>query len=377
MSTSGGNSGAAITAESLIDAIVYGSAADLGTALAKCRSGGWPISPAACLFVAVKMMKEFAVAKLLAEDAPFDFTVGTLQPSDLEALRCSDISADGVLAFTPLAIAVRQMNRTIAELLLIRGGGKLRLEANGSPILLHLAAAVSAAEAGPSRSNSGPALSDPTSASSGSNALTVGSASHAMDVAVQQRESWLQVLSLLLQWRADPLTQQDTPPYHNFLSGERAGSTEHFQQDACHAESDQPQTARPPHSAECCCPSPNPCSCSLPRPSHAAPCRQPRARPVRQGRAPAHRRESAAAGGRCRPSPPSRLLTAASTRGRPHSLPTTMTIALGILRTSLPCLASSASMLFFNVPAHFSACTSSLPSANPIPIQPPFFRLFR
>jgi hypothetical protein len=222
MSASDGEFGAANNAETLIEAIVYGRPADLDRAVAQCHSGGWAISAAACLFVAVKMKREVAVAKLLEADAPFDFTVGQLPPRDLAALRESDISADGVLAFTPLAIAVRQMNRVIVELLLIRGGGRLRLEANRSPILLHLAAAASAEPSGPSRSNSGPALSGAASASS-SDAHNGGSAGHTLDAAAQQREGWLQVLRLLLEFGADPLQQEQAAPHHNFLSGERVG----------------------------------------------------------------------------------------------------------------------------------------------------------
>ena len=138
MSTStGGTSCSALTGEGLLEAIALGNLQAVTAAVAAIRAGGaWPISPAACLFAAVKLRQRAIVAHLLASGAPPQFLVSELPPSDAVALGAAGISADGVGHWSPLVIAVRQNNLEVAQLLLQRGASA-QVTIAGMPLLLH------------------------------------------------------------------------------------------------------------------------------------------------------------------------------------------------------------------------------------------------
>ena len=67
-------------------------AAELIAAFHRAPSG-WPITPAACLFAAVKMKQEVMVAKVLAAGAPAQFLLSQLPASDHAALKAAGAHA--------------------------------------------------------------------------------------------------------------------------------------------------------------------------------------------------------------------------------------------------------------------------------------------
>lgn len=229
----------AIAADALLDAIACGRTKDLAGMLAALRAAPWPISPAACLLAAVKLRQAPVVAQLLAAGAPPQFLAAELPAADLAALSAAGISADGLGAWSPLVIAVRQHSHLITRMLLLRGASA-HLPAGGLPLLLHFYHARDAVPSEP------PWHGDPGRAGSGSSSRSSASIvselgrsrgaglqlhpalaqllSPAQQRLLARIEARLQLLWLLLRFRADPLQQALEPPHHCFLTGKKCHS---------------------------------------------------------------------------------------------------------------------------------------------------------
>jgi hypothetical protein len=238
MSTStGGTTCSALTGDGLLEAIATSNLQAVAAAVAAIRAGGaWPISPAACLFAAVKLRQRAIAEHLLESGAPPQFLVSELPGSDAVALGAAGISADGVGHWSPLVIAVRQNNPEVAQLLLQRGASA-QVTIAGMPLLLHFYEAAppvplpsgssgggggagDGAGGGSASGGAGPSSSSSQGGASSSQGGGGGGSASDVLALIQQLDERLRLLALMMRHGADPCQPSLATPQHNFLTGE-------------------------------------------------------------------------------------------------------------------------------------------------------------
>jgi hypothetical protein len=203
--------------DQIIVACIQGDLAALQALIAALPLEAWPVSPAACVFTAVKGQQRDALRTLLEAGAPAHFQVQHLAVGDFDKLRSAGAAADGLpRTWTPLVMAVRAQSAPIAATLLKFGAPTAEL-AEGQPVLVHLAQVLAPSPPPPSAAAVWAALTG-----GGPGSPQPAAAAPVSTGELQELHGHLLLLLHLLRGGADPLQRGTEPPHFCFLDGEPA-----------------------------------------------------------------------------------------------------------------------------------------------------------